>query len=233
MPHYLRPAAARGHANHGWLDTWHSFSFANYYDPRFMGYRSLRVINEDVIAADTGFPTHGHKDMEIITYIIEGELEHKDSTGSHSVIHRGEVQRMSAGTGIRHSEMNSSPDQQVKLLQIWLLPEEDGITPGYEQTLFDEAAKTNRLCPIASPSGADGALTIRQDVTVYASILTDGQSLEHPLATGRGVWIQMVAGELSVNGQSIHAGDGLVVEGESVVALQGAKDAEFLLFDMA
>ena len=233
MPHYLRPAAARGHANHGWLDTWHSFSFANYYDPRFMGYRSLRVINEDVVAADTGFPTHGHKDMEIITYIIEGELEHKDSTGSHSVIRRGEVQRMSAGTGIRHSEMNPSPDQQVKLLQIWLMPEEDGITPGYEQTLFDEAAKTNRLCPIASPSGADGALTIRQDVTVYASILTDGQSLEHPLADGRGVWIQMVAGELSVNGQSIHAGDGLVVEAEPVIALQGVKDAEFLLFDMA
>lgn len=232
MPLYVRTAAARGHANHGWLDTWHSFSFANYYDPRFMGYRSLRVINEDVIAPRTGFPTHGHQDMEIITYIIEGQLEHKDSTGGHSVIRRGEVQRMSAGTGIRHSEMNPSAEP-VKLLQIWLLPEQDGITPGYEQALFDAEAKADRLCPIASPSGEAGALTIRQDVTVYASMLSAGKTLSHSPAAGRGVWIQMVAGELEVNGQALRAGDGLAVEEESSLTIAARSESEFLLFDMA
>jgi redox-sensitive bicupin YhaK (pirin superfamily) len=233
MPLYLRPAAARGHANHGWLDTWHSFSFANYYDPRFMGYRSLRVINEDIVKPHTGFPTHGHQDMEIITYIIEGELEHKDSTGGHSIIRRGEVQRMSAGTGIRHSEMNPSFKEQVKLLQIWLLPEEEGITPGYEQTEFGDDVKLNRLCPIATPTGADGSMTIRQDVTVYASILEKGGSLTHPLAKGRGVWIQMVEGEMVVNGQTIQTGDGLVVDGEEAVEIAASSKSEFLLFDMA
>jgi len=232
MPLYIRPAAARGHANHGWLDTWHSFSFANYYDPRFMGYRSLRVINEDVVAPKTGFPTHGHQDMEIITYIIEGQLEHKDSSGGHSIIRRGEVQRMSAGTGIRHSEMNPSADVAVKLLQIWLLPEEDGITPGYEQTLFDEAAKHNRLCPIATPSGQGGALTIRQDVTVYASCLDAGAALDHVPAEGRGVWIQMVAGELDVLGHVLKAGDAVAVEGEPTITLRAVQNSEFLLFDM-
>ncbi|HVI51446.1 MAG TPA: pirin family protein [Candidatus Sulfotelmatobacter sp.] len=232
MPIYIRPSAARGHANHGWLDTWHSFSFANYYDPRFMGYRSLRVINEDVVAADSGFPTHGHQDMEIITYIIRGELEHRDSTGGHSVIRRGEVQRMSAGTGIRHSEMNPSPTDDVKLLQIWLLPEEDGIRPGYEQSLFSDEAKTNRLCPVASPGGRDGALTIRQDVTVYASILEAGKTLDYPLAAGRGAWVQMVEGKLEVNGQTLSAGDAAAVEGDPAIALKALEQSEFLLFDL-
>lgn len=232
MPIYIRPAAARGHANHGWLDTWHSFSFANYYDPRFMGYRALRVINEDVIAADSGFPTHGHQDMEIITYIIRGQLEHRDSSGGHSVIRRGEVQRMSAGTGIRHSEMNPSPSDDVKLLQIWLLPETEGITPGYEQSLFSDEAKHNRLCSIATSGGKDGALTIRQDVSVYASILDGGKALEHSLAPKRGVWVQMVDGKAEVNGQVIAAGDAAAIEGESLVSLRALEDSEFLLFDL-
>ncbi|OIQ98367.1 quercetin 2,3-dioxygenase [mine drainage metagenome] len=231
----VRPSSARGHAHHGWLDTWHTFSFAHYFDPRHMGFRSLRVINEDVVAPKTGFPQHGHRDMEILTYIIEGRLEHRDSSGGHSVIGPGEVQRMTAGSGIRHSEMNPSSDQAVKLLQIWLLPEREGLEPGYEQTLFPESAKRNRLCLIAAPAGAgdaEGALTLRQNARVYASRLTAGHSLDYAPAHGRGLWLQMVSGGLEVNGVALTAGDGAAVEGESAVSLAASGEAEFLLFDL-
>ncbi len=228
----VRPSSARGHAHHGWLDTWHSFSFAHYFDPRHMGFRSLRVINEDVVAPKTGFPQHGHRDMEILTYIIEGRLEHRDSAGGHSVIGPGEVQRMTAGSGIRHSEMNPASDQAVKLLQIWLLPEREGLEPGYEQTLFPDAAKRNRLCLISAPDGAEGALTLRQNARVYAARLEAGRSLEHVIAHGRGVWLQMVAGTLEVNGIALAAGDGAAVEGEDALRLVAGDEAEFLLFDL-
>jgi redox-sensitive bicupin YhaK (pirin superfamily) len=229
----VRPTDARGHANHGWLDSKHSFSFANYFDPQHMGYRTLRVINEDVIEPGTGFGTHGHRDMEIITYIIRGTLEHKDSTGEHSLIQRGEVQRMSAGSGIRHSEYNASDSEDVKLLQIWLLPERADITPGYEQTLFPDEAKTNRLCLLAAPGGRDGALTIHQDVALYASILDAGAAVSLDLASGRGAWVQVVDGGVTVNGRDLDAGDAIAIDGETEVSVSARSKAEFLLFDLA
>jgi quercetin 2,3-dioxygenase len=228
----LRPSAARGHAELGWLSTRHSFSFAHYYDPRFMGFRSLRVINEDVIQGATGFGTHGHHDMEILTYIVEGALEHRDSTGDGAVIRRGEVQRMTAGAGIRHSEYNASPRNPVKLLQIWLLPDRDGLPPGYEQKLFPEGAKKDRLCLLASPDGRDGSLSIHQDAFVYASLLEKGREVSLPLASGRGAWVQVVAGKVSVNGRSLTAGDGASVEQAEAVRLAAETDSEFLLFDL-
>lgn len=228
----LRPSAARGHAELGWLSTRHSFSFAHYYDPRFMGFRSLRVINEDVIQGGTGFGTHGHHDMEILTYIVEGALEHRDSTGEGVIIHRGEVQRMTAGAGIRHSEYNASPRNPVKLLQIWLLPDRDGLPPGYEQKLFPEAAKKDRLCLLASPDGRDGSLSIHQDAFVYASLLEKGREVNLPLASGRGAWVQVVAGKVSVNGRGLTAGDGASVEQAEAVHLVAEADSEFLLFDL-
>lgn len=230
----VRPSDARGHANHGWLDSKHSFSFANYFDPRHMGYRALRVINEDVIEPGTGFGTHGHHDMEIITYIIRGALEHQDSTGEHALIRRGEVQRMSAGSGIRHSEYNASDSEDVKLLQIWLLPERADITPGYEQALFSDEAKRNRLCLLAAPAGRDGALTIHQDVALYASILDAGAAVTLDLAPGRGVWVQVVDGGVTVNGLDLESGDAVAIDGEAKVSvLARSADAEVLLFDLA
>ena len=229
----IRPAAARGHANHGWLDTWHSFSFAHYYDPAHMGFRALRVINEDAIAPATGFGTHGHRDMEIITYVTQGALEHQDSTGEHEVLRQGEVQRMSAGTGIRHSEANPSADEAVKLLQIWLLPEQEGIEPGYEQKPFPDALKRNRLCLLASREARDGSLLIHQDVDLYASVLDQGASVSLPLRPGRAAWVQVVAGELSLAGHHLSAGDGAAVEATSELTLTADTSAEFLLFDLA
>jgi len=228
----MRRAAERGHADHGWLDTWHTFSFSDYYDPRFMGFRALRVINEDFVAPGRGFPTHGHRDMEIITYVLEGALEHRDSLGTGSVIRPGEVQRMSAGTGVRHSEANPSANELVHLLQIWIEPAKAGIEPGYEQKTFDDEDKRGRLRLVASPDGADGSVTIHQDARVYATVLGPGQQVVHSLAPDRHAWVHVARGSLTLNGQTLTAGDGAAASKESVLTLVGAQDAEALLFDL-
>jgi redox-sensitive bicupin YhaK (pirin superfamily) len=227
----IRKAADRGHANHGWLDTYHTFSFADYHDPKFMGFRALRVINEDIVEPSNGFGTHQHRDMEIITYILEGGLEHRDSMGNGSIIHPGDVQRMSAGTGVLHSEKNPSSNERVHLLQIWILPEKSGIRPSYEEKKFEPAERQGTLRLVASPDAADGSVTIHQDVRLYASLL-DGESvLTHTLATGRHAWIQVARGELTVNGRELVAGDGAAISDEETLTLSGRK-AEFLLFDL-
>ncbi len=228
----VRRASERGHADHGWLDTWHTFSFADYYDPRFMGFRGLRVINEDVVAPGTGFPTHGHRDMEILTYVLEGALEHRDSLGTGSVIRPGEVQRMSAGTGVRHSEANPSATAPVHLLQIWIEPAVAGITPGYEQKAFGDAERRGRLRLVASPDGADGSLTIHQDARLYATLLGPGQEVVHALAPGRHAWVQVARGALALADRRLGAGDGAAISGEPAVTLAAAEDAEALLFDL-
>ena len=228
----VRKSDERGHFKMDWLDSYHSFSFGEYYDPRFLGFSMLRVINEDVVAPGGGFPTHPHKDMEIITYILEGELEHRDSLGTGAVIRPGEVQRMSAGTGIRHSEFNPSEDKPVKLLQIWLLPNQKNVTPSYEQTAFPESERRGRLRLVASPDGRDGSVTIHQDVTLYASLLAPGEKVNHALADKRVAWVQVARGELTVNGVTLKPGDGAAVTKETALELVAAKDAEILLFDM-
>jgi quercetin 2,3-dioxygenase len=228
----MRRAAERGHADHGWLDTWHTFSFSDYYDPRFMGFRALRVINEDFVAPGRGFPTHGHRDMEIITYVLEGALEHRDSLGTGSVIRPGEVQRMSAGTGVRHSEANPSANELVHLLQIWIEPAKAGIEPGYEQKTFDDEDKRGRLRLVASPDGADGSVTICQDARVYATVLGPGQQVVHSLAPDRHAWVHVARGSFTLNGQRLTAGDGAAASKESVLTLVGEQDAEALLFDL-
>lgn len=229
----LRPAAQRGHADHGWLDTRHSFSFADYFDPAQMGFRALRVINDDTIAPGGGFDTHGHRDMEILTYVTRGALAHRDSTGGQAVIRRGEIQRMSAGTGIRHSEFNASDAEDVHLLQIWILPAAQGLPPGYEQTLFDDEAKRDRLRLIASRDGREGSVILHQDVSVYASVSGPDAALRHPLADGRGAWVQVVAGSVTVNGVPLSTGDGAAIEDEAAIAfVAGTEGAEFLLFDL-
>ena len=228
----VRHAKERGHANHGWLDTWHTFSFSNYYDPRFMGFRGLRVINEDTVAPGQGFPLHGHRDMEIISYVLQGGLAHKDSLGTGSVIRPGDVQRMSAGTGVRHSEFNASDKSPVHFIQIWVEPARTGIAPGYEQKAFAEADKRGRLRLVASPDGADGSLTIHQDARLYATILAPGQAVTHPLARGRHAWVQVTSGTLTVNGEPLAQGDGAAISAETSVSLTGETDAEALLFDL-
>jgi redox-sensitive bicupin YhaK (pirin superfamily) len=228
-----RPATERGHADHGWLDTWHTFSFADYYDPRFLGFRSLRVINEDIVAPGRGFPTHGHRDMEIITYVLEGTLQHRDSLGTGSLIRPGDVQRMSAGTGVRHSEANPSTAEPVHLLQIWIEPARIGLEPGYEQKAFSEEDKRGRLRLVASPDGADGSVTIHQDARVYATVLDAGQQVVHHLAPGRHGWLHVARGTLTLNGERLGAGDGAAITGEGRVTLAGAPGAEALLFDLA
>ena len=229
----LRKSAARGHANHGWLDSYHSFSFADYYDPRHMGYSSLRVINEDIVEPGQGFGTHGHRDMEIITYILDGALEHKDSIGNGSVIRPGDVQRMSAGTGVKHSEFNASRTEPVHLLQIWIEPSVTGIEPGYEEKHFDVAARRGRLRLIASPDGRDGSVTIHQDATVYAALIDGREEAQHALAPGRKAYAHVARGVVHVNGQVLSAGDAAKVSGEPAVALTAGRDAEVLLFDLA
>jgi quercetin 2,3-dioxygenase len=230
----VRRSEDRGHARLGWLDGRHSFSFADYYDPRHMGFRSLRVINEDRIAPGGGFPTHPHRDMEIVTYMIDGALEHRDTMDNHEVIRAGETQRMSAGTGVRHSEFNADPTRPAHLLQIWILPEQRGGAPGYEQKAFSTEDKRGRLLPVATRDGSDGALTIAQDAAIYATVLAAGESVSHGLATGRGAWVQVVHGDLTVNGVALSAGDGAAVEDETLVALTGSgEEAEALLFDLA
>ncbi len=229
----IRRAKDRGHFNFGWLDTYHTFSFGDYYDPSFMGFRSLRVINEDFVHAGRGFPTHSHRDMEIITYILEGALEHRDSMGNGSIIRPGDVQRMTAGTGVSHSEANPSSENSVHLLQIWIMPQERGLKPGYEQKFFSDEQNQGRLCLIASADGRDGSVTVHQDVTVYAAVLHNGQVVNHQLAPNRHAWIQVARGSVVLNGENLDQGDGAAISGEFKLTVSGRKRAEILLFDLA
>ncbi|WP_394822176.1 pirin family protein [Pendulispora albinea] len=229
----LRPSDERGHANHGWLDTYHTFSFADYYDPGHMGFRSLRVINEDRVSPGRGFGTHPHRDMEIVTYVLEGALVHKDSMGTGSVISPGEVQRMSAGTGVTHSEMNASKTEPVHLLQIWLLPRAQNITPSYEQKAFSREEKDGRLRLVASPNGQDGSVTIHTDARLYAGIFEDGQRIEHPIPEGRYAWVHVARGRVRVQGRELRAGDGAAFREEPALTLEGAGGGEILVFDLA
>lgn len=229
----IRRADERGHANYGWLDTYHTFSFSNYYDPRFMRFRSLRVINEDKVLAGQGFGTHGHRDMEIISYVVSGALAHKDSTGGEEILRPHEVQRMTAGTGIRHSEFNPLKDEDVHFLQIWILPEKENLTPGYEQTLFSPESKRGKLKLVASRAGTDGSVKINQDVALYASILEKGEEVSHELAENRHGWIQVIKGSLELNGEFLNASDGAAVSDESLLKIKALEDeTEFLLFDL-
>ncbi len=229
----IRRSAERGGGDYGWLHTRHTFSFDRYYDPRFMGFRSLRVINEDRVAPGQGFPTHPHRDMEIITYVLEGALEHKDSLGTGSVIRPGDGQRMSAGRGIRHSEANPSATEPVHLLQIWLLPDKQGHEPSYEQKAFAEAEKQGKLRLIASPDGKDGSVTIHQDARLYVTLLKPGEEVQHQLANGRYAWLQIAKGAVEVNGKGVAQGDGVAVEDETQLTVKGKENAEVLLFDLA
>lgn len=228
----VRRSEERGHANHGWLDTQHSFSFADYYDPDYMGFGPLRVINEDKVAPAAGFPTHPHRDMEIITYILDGALEHKDSLGTGSVIRPGEVQRMSAGTGVRHSEYNPSPTKPVHLLQIWIEPDRRGVTPSYQQKAFAPESLANTMRLIASPDGHDGSITIHQDAQVYAARISDVGSVQHRLAPGRKAYVQVARGEVTLNGRPLRAGDGAALEMEAEVNLSSPSAGEVLVFDL-
>lgn len=228
----VRNAEERGHLDFGWLDTRHSFSFGNYYDPSHMGFRHLRVINEDRVQAAKGFDTHPHRDMEIITYVLEGALEHRDSMGNGSVIRPGEVQRMTAGTGITHSEYNHSKSDSVHLLQIWILPQLSGLAPGYEQKAFPEDERRGRLRLVASQDGREGSVTVHQDVALYATLLSAGDDVSHPLAEGRHAWVQVAKGSVTVNGEPLKGGDGAAISGESHVELHAEGDAEVLLFDL-
>jgi redox-sensitive bicupin YhaK (pirin superfamily) len=231
----IRPSNQRGHANHGWLDTYHTFSFSNYYDPKFMGFRALRVINEDRVAPGQGFGTHGHNDMEILTVVLEGALEHKDSMGNKGAIRPGEVQRMSAGTGVRHSEFNHSEKQPVHLLQIWIEPEKRGITPSYEQKAFSVDERKNTLKLLATRNPENGAVKINQDASLLTSILEPGKSLEYTLSKKRYAWLQVARGAVTVNGKQLDAGDGAAIEKEEKLAIAntGSTEAEILLFDLA
>ena len=228
----IRKSSERGHFNHGWLDTYHTFSFADYQDPAHMGFRKLRVINEDRVAPGIGFPTHSHRDMEIITVVLSGKVEHQDSMGNKTVIAPGEVQRMSAGTGVTHSEVNPSQTEVLHLLQIWILPEKQGLPPGYEQRAFSPAERLNRLCLAASRNPKKSALTLHQDVDLYISCLEEGKALEFALKNGRHAWLQMTAGILELNGHSLEAGDGAAISEEQSLKMRGLKQAEFLLFDL-
>lgn len=229
----LRKAEDRGHANHGWLDTYHTFSFANYYDPKHMGFRALRVINEDRVSPTAGFGTHGHRDMEIITYVLEGALEHKDNIGNGSVIQPGEVQRMTAGTGILHSEFNHSETEAVHLLQIWLLPDQNGLSPSYEQRNFSPAKTPGKLHLVAAKDGREGAVTVHQDVDLYAAVLKAGDRISHTFKPQRHAWIQVARGAITLNGLSLDTSDGAAISNETEVVIEATQDAEFLLFDLA
>jgi len=230
----LRPATERGHADHGWLNTYHSFSFADYYDPRHMGFRALRVINEDWVQPGRGFGTHGHQDMEIITYVLEGALSHKDSMGNASAIRPGEVQRMSAGTGVRHSEYNPSPAEPVHLLQIWIQPNQQGLEPSYEQKTFSYQEKLGKLRLVASEDGRDGSVRIHQDASLYASILTKDASVLHQLEPDRHAYVHVASGSVLLNGKPLRAGDGAALTSEKIELLGTNDDepAEVLLFDL-
>ncbi len=232
---HIRNASDRGHADHGWLNTYHTFSFADYYDPEQMGFRALRVINEDRVAPGMGFGTHSHRDMEIISFVLEGALEHQDSLGNGSVLRPGEFQRMSAGTGVRHSEFNPSPTELVHFYQIWLLPRATGIVPSYEQQLFAPDEMRGRLRLVASPDGADGSLTINQDARVYLATFSAGDSVIHELPAGRHAWLQVVRGRLQANNLPLDTSDGLAVSDEPRLEIANASTApgELMLFDLA
>jgi redox-sensitive bicupin YhaK (pirin superfamily) len=227
----VRHAKDRGHFDHGWLNTFHTFSFADYHDPAHMGFRSLRVLNDDRVAPGQGFGEHRHRDMEIVSYVLEGALAHRDSMGNSGVIRPGDVQKMSAGTGVQHSEFNGSRTEPVHFLQIWIVPEVRGIAPAYEQKTFPPDERRGRLRLIGSRDGRDGSVTIRQDVDAYASVLEDGQDARHVLAPGRSAWLHVAEGELELNGNRLEEGDGAAVENERELAIAG-KGAEFLLFDL-
>ena len=228
----IRRSNKRGSANYGWLDTHYTFSFSDYYDPQFMGFRDLRVINEDFIEPAQGFPKHAHRDMEIITYMIDGELSHRDSMGNGETIRTNEVQRMTAGTGILHSEY-SSPSDRTHLLQIWILPEKNGLTPSYEQKLFPQEEKKGKLRLVASRGGDDGSVSINQDVKLFASILDNEEKVAHELATGRHAWVQLISGSIDINGQLLESGDGAAISEETKLTIRALEDkSEFLLFDL-
>jgi len=229
----LRKSNDRGHANHGWLDSYHTFSFANYYDPSHMGFRQLRVINQDWIEGGTGFGTHSHRDMEIITYILDGELEHKDSMGNREVMRSGEVQRMTAGTGVSHSEYNHSATDPVRLLQIWILPDRNNLSPGYEQKHFSTEEKQGKLRLIVSPDGRDGSLTMHQDVNLYATLLDPGQTVTHDLAADRYAWVQVAQGSILLNGVVLTEGDAAALSDTPLLTLEGKDAANVLVFDLA
>lgn len=228
----LRPANERGHAEHGWLDGYHSFSFADYYDPRHMGVSNLRVINDDTVMPGRGFDTHGHRDMEIVSYVLDGALAHKDSMGNGSVIRPGDVQRMSAGTGVLHSEFNQSQTEPVHFLQIWLIPNRTGVKPGYAQQHFPFEQRRGRLVLLVSPDGRDGSLSAQQDGLIYGTLLEAGETVIHPLATGRRAYVHVARGQVAVNGATLGTGDGVLLEGVDQVQLEGLGQVELLLFDL-
>jgi redox-sensitive bicupin YhaK (pirin superfamily) len=229
----VRPAGERGETRIDWLDSKHTFSFADYYDPKNMGFGALRVINDDRVAPARGFGTHPHRDMEILSYVVEGELQHKDDMGNGSVIRRGDVQRMTAGTGVLHSEFNPSKSAPVHFLQIWIVPEKTGLDPGYEQKHFSSAEKKGRLRLVASRDGRDGSVTVHQDVRVYAGELSAGERATLPLAKDRAAWVQIVSGRAKVNGKDLGAGDGAGLAEEDAVDIVGSGEAELLVFDLA
>jgi redox-sensitive bicupin YhaK (pirin superfamily) len=229
----VRRAEERGHARHGWLDSHHTFSFADYHDPAHMGFRSLRVINDDRVEAGAGFGTHGHRDMEIVSYVLEGALAHRDSMGNSGVIRPGEVQRMSAGTGVMHSEMNGSKTEGVHFLQIWILPDRAGHAPGYEQKHYPNEEKRGRLRLVASSDGAEGSVRLHQDVRLYAGLFDRGESARLPIAEGRYVYLHVARGSLSLDGETLEAGDGVQISGERALSIEGRDDAEVLVFDLA
>ncbi len=228
----VRRSDSRGATRFNWLDSRHTFSFGEYYDPAAMGFSVLRVINDDVVVPGAGFPTHPHSDMEIITWVLSGALEHRDSLGNGSIIRPGDAQRMTAGTGVTHSEMNPSRSEPVRLLQIWLLPNRRGLAPGYEQRNFTEADRRGRLRLIVSPDGNDGAITIHQDASVYTGLLDADRSVHHELRAGRKAWLQVARGSVALNGQELNEGDGAAIEHERKIAIKAAKDSEVLLFDL-
>jgi len=229
----LRPTDARGRSEHGWLDSRHTFSFADYYDPRHMGFRELRVINEDRVAPGKGFPTHAHRDMEIVSYVLSGALEHRDSMGNGSTIRPGDVQRMSAGTGVTHSEYNPSASEPVHFLQIWILPERQGLPPGYEQRTFSAEERRGRLRLVASPSGRDRSVTVHQDVELFAALLSPGEEVVHELRPGRHAWVQVAGGAVGLDGTVLRQGDGAALSEEPRVTLRAREPVEVLVFDLA
>jgi redox-sensitive bicupin YhaK (pirin superfamily) len=228
----FRDRMARGRSRTGWLDSRHSFSFADYHDPAQMGFRALRVINEDQVVPGAGFPAHRHRDMDIVTYVLDGAIEHKDSLGNGAVIRPGDVQRMSAGTGITHSEFNPSPAAPAHFLQIWIIPDRVGLPPSYEQKTFPIAERRDRLRLVADPDGRDGAVTLHQDARLFVANLTAGARVTHAIAPGRGVWVQLARGIIALNGTEMREGDGAAVEGEPEIAIEADTDAELLLFDL-
>jgi len=229
----VRRAGERGHENYGWLDTQHTFSFGEYHDPRHMGFRTLRVINEDRVRPESGFGTHSHRDMEIVSYVLGGELGHKDSMGTGSVIRPGDVQRMSAGTGVTHSEWNHSKTEPVHFLQIWILPERRGLEPSYEQKTLAPAETQNRLRLVASADGRDGSVTVHQDAQLHVARLDAGKEIAHALAAGRHAWVQVARGTVELNGTALAAGDGAAVSDEGALAIRASEPSEILLFDLA